>query len=669
MPEWLDIDPAVLRQLALQHDQVAAETREWAQPPAEWLANFEPTYGKIANPVKEALERYYDARLRAGEALAREHEQTAASLRESANAYERTDAEAAASVGLSGEDAGGRVGTFGDPVTTGFAPNSTAPNNPLGAPVVTGPGAGTGAGPSTPPPGQMDPATAGNGAAAQGPSGAPPGQSQNGVAAGGVTATPGTVPPAEHTAGTGATPAGNAVSGAPSGTGTVPPGGALVGGPLGAGTGSGDDRGTTTTPAGGANAQDGTAVPVAGAPTPFNSAVASAKDKEAEPAYIVGDAVNEDLLIAKTLLGAVLAATDEAVGITWAVAVLRGPAGAGLFITSNEGRGWLPAGLFLPRQVSTPWLWDELLGADGEVAAPWEGISDPARTLVEFGRAWGAKANAVLSAIASSGPIDPVLRSRLSEVAMQGLVEPGSDLDLRVLTPDTTDRLGLTGSVPALESVAAVPDAQVRRRVVELALDAHVQLGRSVSQHFDSSGSRAIRDRILAKVEVGEDVPASWWDDLRDADDLLAAEMVSQRLDVGRVDLGAIRVDDEVSALRAMVWDRRCNELVALLAEEPGRQVLRDAVYAHQEILAHPSFVAAPAAVATGTEEQVVRPVAGGSGVSAPAEQAGTATESAPPSASGPPTGAVAAPETGGPPRGVLPPSVTPPPETRDSSF
>jgi hypothetical protein len=144
--------------------------------------------------------------------------------------------------------------------------------------------------------------------------------------------------------------------------------------------------------------------------------------------------------------------------------------------------------------------------------------------------------------------------------------------------------------------------------------------------------------------------------------------MVSQRLDVGRVDLGAIRVDDEVNALRAMVWDRRCNELVALLAEEPDRQVLRDAVYAHQEILAHPSFVAAPAAVATGTEEQVVRPVAGGAGVSAPAEQAGAATESAPPSASGPPTGAVAAPETDGPPRGVLPPSVTPPPETRDSS-
>lgn len=339
-----------------------------------------------------------------------------------------------------------------------------------------------------------------------------------------------------------------------------------------------------------------------------------------------------------------------------------------MFITSNEGRGWLPVGLFLPRQVSTPWLWDELLGADGEIAAPWEGVSDPARVLVEFGRAWGAKANAVLSALASSGPIDPALRSRLSEVAMQGLVEPDDGVDLRVLTPDTTDRLGLTGSESALESVAAVPDAQVRARCVELAIDAHTQLGRSAPGHFDTTGARSIRDRILARVEAGEEVPQAWWDELRDADDLLAAEMISQRVDVARVDLGDIRVDDEVNALRVMVWDRRCNELVALLAEEPDRQVLRDAVYAHEQILGHPSFVAAPPTVAAETEERVARPESGASGVSAPVEEGGTAADSAPPAASGPPTGAVAAPETGGPPRGAVPPSVTPPPESKGTS-
>ncbi|WP_328391711.1 type VII secretion target [Nocardia sp. NBC_00416] len=666
MPEWLDIDPAVLRQLALQHDQVAAETREWAQPPVDWLANFEPTYGKIANPVKEALERYYDARLRAGEALAREHEMTAKSLRDSADDYERTDAEGASAVGsvdgISRDPSG-----FAQP-DPGMRGPVSAPQDGLGAVPgaiggprdrsmdVEGPPAG-----AAPPAGPAAPAAAAPDSAAA--NGAAPGQ--NGATPNGATAAPGAVPAGQQAAGAPASPISAGPGSGPTVSGdAVHPGGPVVSAP----TGSGHDDRSGTTPPSGANSPDGTPVPIV-APTPFNSAVDSAKDKEAEPAYIVGDAVNDDLVIAKTLLGAVLAATDSAVGMTWAVAVLRGPAGAGIFITSNEGRGWMPAGLFLPRQVSTPWLWDELLGADGAAAAPWEGVADPARVLVEFGKAWGAKANAVLSALASSGPIDPGLQGRLREVAMQGLIGPSDDLDLRVLTPDTTDRLGLTGSASALESVSAVPDAQVRARCVELALDAHAQVGRSVPGHFDTVGARGIRDRILARIEAGEDVPRSWWDELRDADDLLAAAMISQRVDVGRVDLGAIRVDDEVNAVRAMVWERRANELVALLDEEQDRQVLRDAVYAHSQVLEHPSFVAAPEAVSTGTDERVERPAGASAGVSAPAEQEGASPDSAAPGAVSPPAGAVSAPDIGaGPPPGVVAPSITPPPERRETS-
>lgn len=658
MPEWLDIDPAVLRQLASQHRQVAAETREWAQPPAEWLANFEPTYGKIANPVKEALERYYDARLRAGEALAREHDNTADSLIESAEAYERTDAEGASAIGGSLEDPDGPRG-----VNDGSsAPLSTQPLSSGALPgLVGGPvdrrteAPGTQVPPTAAPPG--GPATAGGGGTTTDGATAP---GRNGEVPAAAAAPPGTTPQGERVAGTGSAPIAAGPGSGPGLTGDAVHPGNVVSGPAGAGN---DGRGVTATPPSGADADTAGATPVPVVGTPFDSAVASAKDKESEPAYIVGDAVNEDLVLAKTLLGAVLAATESAVGMTWAVAVMRGPAGAGMFITSNEGRGWLPVGLFLPRQVSTPWLWDELLGADGEVAAPWEGVSDPARILAEFGKAWGAKANAVLSALASSGPIDPGLQSRLPDAAMQGLVGPGYELDLRVLTPDTTDRLGLTGSATALESVAAVPDAGVRGRCVELALDAHAQVGRSVPGHYDSVGARGIRDRILARFEAGEDVPRSWWDELRDADDLLAAAMISQRVDVGRVDLGAIRVDDEVNALRAMVWERRCNELVALLDREPDRQALRDAVYAHGQIVEHPSFVAAPETVTTGVEEQVVRPAGGTTGVTAAPEQAGTDSER-----SGPPSGAVVAPDAGPPPAGVVPPSVTPPPDSRGTS-
>ncbi|WP_280398897.1 type VII secretion target [Nocardia carnea] len=639
MPERLDIDPDLLRQLALQHDQVAAETREWAQPPTEWLANFEPTYGKIANPVKEALERYYTARLRAGEALAREHEETARSLRESADTYERTDA--AGAITVAGPDADNpRADTvFGSPaplMNGGTAGNTAAGPVPVGATTPNGSGmtpAGT-----TPPTG---PDQQGTGTPTVGAGGATPG----------VTAAPGSVSAGENPAAAGATSAAAANAGtgtgaSPAGTaGAVPPGGMVGAGmPVGAGAG-GDDRGSTAPPA--RATADGSGVPPVLA-SPFNSAVSAAKDREAEPNYIVGDAVNEDLVLARTLLGAVLAATDSEVGMTWAVAVLRGPAGAGMFITSNEGRGWLPAGLYLPRQVSTPWLWDEMLGADGDEAAPWEGVADPARVLAEFGRAWGAKANAALSALVSSGPIDPALRGRLGEVAMEGMVGPSEDVNLRVLTPDTADRLGITGSVPALESVSAVADADVRARCIGLAAEAHAQLGRvAIPGYRDTFGTRALRDRILAKVERGEDIPESWWDELRDADDLLAATMVSQRIDVGRVDLGSIRVGDEVDLLRALVWERRCNELVSLLNRESDRQVLRDAVYAHCQILEHPAFATLPAAVAAGVETAAERP----------ADTAGRSVTA--------PTGAVSAPATdSGPPAGVVPPPVAPPPGT-----
>ncbi|MGI5220924.1 type VII secretion target [Nocardia sp. CA-290969] len=658
MPRWLEIEPPVLRQLEEQHLLIAAEIRAWAEPPVEWLANFEPTYGKIANPVKEALERYYEARRRAGEALAREHEQTAKSLHDAADAYERGDAEGAAAIEQAGNEVSGPGSTFGGP-----APAPAPVQQP--APVASDP-ATTPSGEATTPVaaggpnnmGPVSPPAAATPGETQGQGAGPAGPGTNGAAAAVSPGAPTGAPTGETAAAPGATgPTGGSTAGAPGTAAGLPPAGAFAGGPAGAGSG-GEDRGTST-PGTGSTADNG-AVPAV-APTPFNSAVDAARDKEAEPNYIVGDAVNEDLVIARTLLGAVLAATDSPVGMTWAVAVLRGPAGAGIFITSNEGRGWLPAGLYLPRQVSTPWLWDELLGADGAAAAPWEGVSDPARVLVEFGLAWGAKANATLSALVSSGPIDPGLHGRLGTVAMQGLVGPSYDVDLRVLTPDTADRLGITGSVPALESVSAVTDVQVRSRCIELAVEAHEQLGRAATPvHHDAFAARALRDRILARAQSGEEIPRSWWEELRDADDMLAAAMISQRVDVGRVDLGAIRVDDEVSGLRALVWERRCNELVALLEREPDRQVLRDAVYAHGQVLEHPSFAAIPDTVSTDVQAPVDRPAGTTSGVAVGPVEGGPP---APPAVS--PPGVVSAPPVdAGPPTGAVPPPVAPPPGT-----
>lgn len=621
MPERLEIDPALLRQLASQHRQIARDTREWAKPPEEWLANFEPTYGKIANPVKIALVEYYKARQRAGEALALEHDQTAESLIISADSYERTDFEGAAG-----------IARLGDDFVEGSGAASTTPP-PAGPEGVSG-GAPVGA----PPPGVA--ASGGAGGATGSGTAAPPVVSGLTPPVGAMVrdemtsdnaGTNGSVPPAGATTGATATAGG-----------AVPPTGA-GGLPLGAiGAGAGEDRPGTRVPADGTPAGGMAGV----VPTPFAAAVAAAKDKAAEPDYVVGEQVSDDLIIARTLLGAVLAAVESSIGTTWAVAVLRGPAGAGLFINSNEGRGWLPAGLYLPREVSTPWQWDELLRTEDSSGSPWEGVADPARVLVEFGLAWGAKANAEIAALVSSGPIDPGLRAHLRDVPVQGMVGPSYDVDLRVITPDTIDRLGLTGSASAIESAAALPDAEIRAKCLELALDGHAQLGRSVNAPPESGGVRAIRDRILARLQSGLDVPRDWWNDLRDIDDLIAAAMISRRVDVGRVGLGDLRVDDEVAVVRTLAWERRCNELVFLLADtELNRQNLRDAVYTHEQVVGHPSFIAVPPQVSAGAEERIEVPAAAEGAISAPSD-----VVVPPPATSGPPSGASAPPPSTSPP-------------------
>ncbi|OXR41190.1 hypothetical protein B7C42_06786 [Nocardia cerradoensis] len=639
----MEVDPAVLLDLALQHDRVAEDTLEWAKPPTDWLREFPNTYGHIADPVLGALQDYYQARQNAGIALAKEHRDTAAKLRAAAAAFERSD-----------EDGAANIRRYDDTNGSGAAPYQQSPSLPgSGTQAPTGPQVGApGSGPADA--GAHTPGDTG----ADTPMGVAPG-----TAPGTSSATPdstGTAPgtaPVGAGAGTGTGPSaaggpagpGGGPSGPPSGPlGTTPPSGVVPpGGPAGPPSGFGpDERGQG--PNGTTAAGDLPPVPV---PTPFAAAVAKAKDAEAEPAYVVGDAVDNDLLIARTLLGAVLAAVDSSVlGLHWAVAVLRGPAGAGVFITSNEGRGWFPAGLYLPREVSSPWIWDEVLAdGSGDPASPWEGVSDPARVLAEFGLAWGRKAGAELTALVSSGSIDHGLRQRFPSVAMQDLVGPSYDVDLRVFTPDTADRLALAGSGEALEHVAAVPDAQIRARCEELATEAHRLVAGSAPGGPDAAQSRGIRDRILSALGSGRPIPASWWEELRDADDLLTAAMLPHRVDVGRVDVGELRVDDEAAALRALVFERRCNELVLLLAGEASRQQLRDAVYAHEQIVKHPRFVAAPAAVSTGVGERVSRPAASSGSVAAPVAPVAPPTVSVPPTAGGPPPGAVSAPDTSAP--------------------
>ncbi|MET9489853.1 hypothetical protein [Nocardia sp. NPDC006630] len=335
-----------------------------------------------------------------------------------------------------------------------------------------------------------------------------------------------------------------------------------------------------------------------GAAAMIHDVVGAAMAAAAAPGIVMGTGVDGDLMLARTLLGSVLAVVDDSpVAPAWAVSVLRHSGGVSVFLTSNEGRGWLPAGLFLPREISLPWVWEAAQGP------PWEGVSDPARVLLEFGLVWGAGTGARISAVASSQTIDAGLRGQLRDVALAEAVGAEAGMNLTAPGPGLIDRLELVSSRRLLERVADVPQELIGRRCADLAWDAHARTAR-IAGATETFGAVGARTRIMKALRQHRTVSPDWWEELRDADDLLAATAVPLRLDVTAVPLGQLRSESrsavgEPNALRALLFQRRCNELVHLLAVEPTRQMLRDAVYVHGQLADHPAMAGTGAPAST----------------------------------------------------------------------
>lgn len=318
-------------------------------------------------------------------------------------------------------------------------------------------------------------------------------------------------------------------------------------------------------------------------------AVGAAIASSAAPAFLIGERVDGDLALARSLLGGIRAAVDEhVIGVDWAVSVMRHQGGVSAFVTSNEGRGWLAPGLYLPREISTPWQWSE---SDG---AGWEGVADPARVLAEFALAWGAESGAQLSALVSSAPISQAMRRELGEVAFADSVEANAGMNLGAPAPSLLDRLGSTASQRLLDRTT-VPDTSLPVRCLEYAVDAHMRVDRAGFAAAESLGVADTRLRILRALRHAREVPDSWWTELQEVDDLLVATAMPRRADVSRIALGELRSErasgsSDLAIVRELGFHRRCNELLFLLAEGPTRQILRDMVYAHAQIRSHPVF-------------------------------------------------------------------------------
>ncbi|MBF6300251.1 hypothetical protein IU459_22280 [Nocardia amamiensis] len=595
MPDYLDVKPDQLRRMAEQHGLVAANIRKFGEIPHDWLADFPSKYGTIADPVRGALEDYYQRRHDNAERLAANHERTRDELLAAARALEDGD--------QAGKQQIGQAGGF----------DHKAP--PDGPDAPTDPVRKVDAGPDTPmmndalpeQPSLNTPETPGmvheTGRSDQvplSPAASAP-QTYDTASVGPTVPTP-TTPfsvglPERGTADLLGTPAVDANSAA----------GVAVDGNSAAGMTGGMATPLAAGPFPAAGAASGAPVaprmPSSLASGPFAAVAHAAKDRRALPSFVVGEQVHDDLVLARTLLAATLAAVgDSALGPEWAVAVGRTRIGPVVMLTSSEGRGWLPPGLFLPSEVALPWRWDSVLGAEARKAiAALEGTADPARVLAEFGLMVRRRKGVRLSALASSAAIlDDVHAALGDDVAIEGLVSASeSAVDLTSPGVGLVDRLALAGSGELLRQAATVPELEIRETCLELAQAADARVRTAVTGiDADVDAHRARRQRILDAMQAGRPVPASWWDEIRAADDMSAATLRSRRVDVSHVPVG-VRLDvSAMEVLRGMVFERRADELLLLLAAgEPDRQTLRDALYAYGQIIEHP-LVAATASVA-----------------------------------------------------------------------
>lgn len=610
MPDYLDVKPEQLRRSAEEQHLAAVNIRKWGEIPHEWLAKFSSGYGTIADPLRASLVAYYNRRHERAERLAANHERARDNLLAAADRFEGKDeAGAHQIVRTSGDD--GRVPSGGPaqgappgPAGTGASlpnVNGIPPGQPAD-PDISGTPNGTGrSGQVFGSPAASAPQTYGGPVPAE----TLPSIGDSYVPVGPVEPPAGTYVPVQSSAGV-YVPGGVDAPGYTSNT--VNGAAGVTGGGTSALPGPGPGSFAAVVP-------DGVGVvshkPAPLGTGPFAAAVHVAEGRRTLPSLVVGELQADDLVLGRTLLAATLAATaDSAAGLEWAVMVVRSHGGPIVLLTSTEGRGWLPSGLFLPSEVRLPWRWDSIFdSAVREELSAMEGGADPARTLAEFGARFRDIRRVRISALVSSAAISDDLRAAIGDdAAMEGQVSAGeSAVDLASPGVGLCDRLALAGSDELLRQAVTVPEKDIRATCLELARVANAQVCAAVAGvDGETVARRSRRQQILDALHAGLPVPASWWDRMRADDNATAAALRQQGADLSGVSVGVAPPNvPGVQAMRDMVFERRADELLLLLsrAGEPDRQTLRDALYTYGQIAEHPLLpVAAAETTRTGAE-------------------------------------------------------------------
>ncbi|KAA1250187.1 hypothetical protein F0Q45_10905 [Mycobacterium simiae] len=278
---------------------------------------------------------------------------------------------------------------------------------------------------------------------------------------------------------------------------------------------------------------------------------------------------NQDLATVR----AVVEAAGGAAAVRWAAGMVVTSGRRQVVLTSDRGRGWVPAEAFLPADVVMPWSHDD--------SPRWEGILDPARVIVEYAAAAGGQLTALASTFSSS----PAVAAGIAWAFVDGTDRAHPEL----LSGPVVTRFELQVSTPRRRAVKHIVEpVKQREQVLWLAFSADEKAGSSRTRHKLLS---TCRDH-LGRIDQPRWVASLPWEQLEEEYHQLCIQERAARLDVRDIPVG--QLDTEGGACRPLLAQAYATEAALALRNPVALRALADATYSWSMLLDTQSTSAPP---------------------------------------------------------------------------
>lgn len=278
------------------------------------------------------------------------------------------------------------------------------------------------------------------------------------------------------------------------------------------------------------------------------------------PVGPIGALGDEDLATVRR----VVEAAGGAAHVQWAAGMVVTSGRRQVVLTSDRGRGWLPAEAFMPADVVMPWSHED--------SARWEGLVDPARVIVEYANA----AQGQLTALASTFSSAPGVAADVPWAFVDGTDRAFPEM----LSGPVVTRFELQVSDARRRAVKHIVDSvKQREQVLWLAVNADEKAGPSDERQRMLTTFR----NNLGRIDNARWVASLPWERLAEEYHQLCVQERAARVDVRDVEVG--QLDTAGGACRPLLAQAYATEATLALRNPVAVRALADATYSWSMLL------------------------------------------------------------------------------------